>query len=110
MIKGVLNKEIAMGEIQQAYILPHPPVIIPEIGKGKEADASATIEAYKLVGKKIAELAPQVIILITPHGPSYGDYIYITPGQKLHGRLNDFGAPELNFKFNSDAELKKKII
>lgn len=99
-----------MGEIMKAYVVPHPPIIIPEVGKGQEEDAKATIEAYHQVGRQIKELAPQVIILTTPHGTSYGDYIHISPGKKLLGSLKEFGAPGVQFEFNADTELVDKII
>ena len=36
-----------MGEILKAYFVPHPPIIIPDIGKGEEESAvSSTIDAY----------------------------------------------------------------
>ncbi len=99
-----------MGEIQKAYIVPHPPIIIPEIGKGQEKGASATIEAYEKVGRQIKELAPEVIILTTPHGASYGDYIHVSPEKKLRGSLKEFGAPQVCFEFNSDTQLIDKIV
>lgn len=99
-----------MGDILKAYIVPHPPIIIPEVGKGHEKDAVSTIEAYDKVGRQIAQLAPQVIILTTPHGPVYEDYIHITVNKKLKGTLEQFGAPQINLEFDSDTELIERII
>lgn len=48
-----------MGEILKAYIVPHPPIIIPSIGKGEEKAISSTIESYHEIGKEIKELAPR---------------------------------------------------
>mgnify|MGYP000959008730 CR=1 FL=1 len=98
-----------MGEIQKAYIVPHPPIIIPEIGKGREQAAAATIKAYHTIGAQIGELAPQVIILTTPHGTAYSDYIHISPGEKLRGNFGDFGASELKYEFDADTELSDRI-
>lgn len=99
-----------MGEILKAYIVPHPPIIIPEIGNGRETDASDTMRAYDLVGRQIKELAPQVIIITTPHGTAYQDYIHILPGKKLSGSFKSFGAPELKYQFDADTQLTDKII
>lgn len=98
-----------MGEIQKAYIVPHPPIIIPEIGKGQEKDASATIAAYDTIGRQIKELAPQVIILTTPHGTAYGDYIHISPGKMLKGSFKNFGVPEIQLEFTNQTKLADKI-
>lgn len=99
-----------MGEIQKAYITPHPPIIIPEVGKGREQDAAATIEAYDLVGRQIRDLAPQVIIITTPHGTVYENYIHISLEEKLIGSFKDFGAPEVQIEIKNDIELVDKII
>ena len=36
-----------MGKILNAYILPHPPIIVPGIGMGRERKAAKTIEAMQ---------------------------------------------------------------
>ncbi len=98
-----------MGEIQKAYIVPHPPIIIPEVGKGQEQDALATIQAYDSVGRQIKDLAPQVIILTTPHGTAYEDYIHISPGKTLSGTFRSFDAPEIQLNFSNHTQLANKI-
>ncbi|NLM72456.1 MAG: AmmeMemoRadiSam system protein A [Clostridiaceae bacterium] len=98
-----------MGEILKAYIVPHPPIIIPEIGKGEQNNASATINAYEEIARQIKELSPQTIIITTPHGTAYADYIHILPGKKLSGSFKNFGAPELSFEFENDLELIESI-
>jgi AmmeMemoRadiSam system protein A len=99
-----------MGEIIKAYIVPHPPIIVPEIGKGQEKDALKTITAYEQVGRKVGELAPDVIIIITPHGLAYSNFVRISPGEILDGSFKDFSAPNLKFEFNNETGLIQKII
>lgn len=108
---GVYKQGVkAMGEILKAYIVPHPPLIIPEVGKGQEKDVLSTIEAYHRVGREIQALKPQVIILTTPHGPAFDDYIHVSTQKKLQGSFKQFGAPEVSMDFNSDTELIEKIV
>ena len=99
-----------MSEILKAYIVPHPPIIIPEIGKGEESAVSSTIAAYHEVGKQIKDLAPDVIILTTPHGPAYSDYIHISPGSTVKGSFKSFGAPEIALELNSETSLVDNIV
>lgn len=99
-----------MGEILKAYFVPHPPIIIPDIGKGEESTASSTIDAYHEVGKQVKDLSPDIIILTTPHGPAYSNYIHISPGLMLKGSFKSFGASEIKFEFNSEAGLIENII
>jgi len=34
-----------------AFIVPHPPLIIPDIGKGQENEISKTVDSYHEVAK-----------------------------------------------------------
>lgn len=99
-----------MGMLQKAYIVPHPPIIIPEVGQGKEAPARKTLEAYETVARQIGEIAPDVIILTTPHGTVYSNYIHISPDRLLVGDLRQFGAPEPKLAFENDEELLASIV
>jgi len=36
-----------------AFILPHPPVILPEVGRGREQDIAATIRAFEACAERI---------------------------------------------------------
>ena len=94
-----------MGEIKKAYIVPHPPLIIPEVGKGKEKAISSTIEAYHEIGKQIKDLAPDVIIITTPHSPAYSDYIHISSIPRMKGSFKMFGAPDVALEFNTEKKL-----
>lgn len=53
--------------IKACFIVPHPPLILPQIGKGEERGIQKTIDAYEKIGKEISQLKPDTIIVITPH-------------------------------------------
>ena len=78
-----------------AYMVPHPPMILPQIGKGNEKQIAATVRAYERVAEEIAQLKPETILISSPHAAS-GDF----------GR---FGAPEAAFRETYDTELTEKI-
>ena len=42
--------------IIKTYMVPHPPLIIPEIGKGEESKIKKTTESYEQVAKEISEM------------------------------------------------------
>lgn len=77
--------------ILAGFMVPHPPLIIPEIGKGEEGKIQETVDAYDRVGREIAELAPETIVVISPHNMMYSDYIHIRPDRRLSGSLKQFG-------------------
>ena len=83
--------------IIKAYVLPHPPLAVPEVGRGKEAEIKRTLEAFDEVAAEIAGLAPETIIYITPHNVLYADYFHISPGTSANGDLSRFGAPATTY-------------
>lgn len=98
-----------MGNILGAYLLPHPPIVLKEIGKGEEKRAEATINGMKGVSRDIKTKAPSTIIIITPHGPLFRDAISISVGEKLQGDFERFGHSELKFEYKNNLNLAKEI-
>ena len=68
-----------------AFMVPHPPLLIPGVGCGKEQAAADTVKAYREAGKKIACLAPETVVIATPHSVMYTDYFHISPGDGARG-------------------------
>lgn len=92
-----------------AFMVPHPPLIVKEIGKGKEQTISQTIAAYKEVARRIAELKPETIILTTPHSIMYSDYFHISPGFSAKGDFKQFGASDVAFSVKYDGEFTSEL-
>lgn len=95
--------------IIMGYMVPHPPIIVPEIGKGGEAGAENTIAAYEKAASEIAELKPDTIIITSPHAVMYRDYFHISPGENAYGDFSDFRAPEVKISVDYDTELVSRI-
>ena len=55
--------------ILKAYVLPHPPIILPEIGRGEEKKIKDTSTAFHRAAREIAELKPESIIICSSHSP-----------------------------------------
>ena len=53
-----------MNNIVGHYLMPHPPIIIPDIGKGEEGKIADTANSCNAIGKEISDLKPDTIILI----------------------------------------------
>lgn len=74
-----------------AFAVPHPPLAVPGVGHGREAGIADTLAAYDEVARRVADLAPQTIVISSPHTTSYLDYLHISPGAGAHGDFGDFG-------------------
>ena len=90
--------------IKAAYMVPHPPLIVPEVGRGGEKKIQETANAYERVAKHIAGIAPDTIVITSPHSVMYGDYFHVSPGAGAAGSFADFGAPQVRFSETYDAE------
>ena len=88
-----------------AYMVPHPPMIVPEVGRGGERQIEATRAAYAQVAGDIAALKPDTIIISSPHATMYADYFHISPGSRAEGSFSQFRAPGVRFREEYDAEL-----
>jgi len=95
--------------ILAAYMVPHPPMIVPQIGKGSEKQITKTIRAYETAADEIAALKPETIIISSPHSVLYADYFHISPGKSAAGDFRRFGAPEVSFRETYDTELRERI-
>ena len=74
-----------------AFAVPHPPLIVPGVGRGREAGIPATVDAYREVARRIADLAPETIAVSSPHSTSYLDYLHISGGPGARGDFGRFG-------------------
>ncbi len=99
-----------MGKISAFYTMPHPPIIIPDIGRGEEEKIKKTSDACHKVGKEIERMEPDTIIIVTPHGPLFSDASAISSGEHINGDLNKFNADNIEMKLKIDCALTDKII
>jgi len=95
--------------IIKSYALPHPPLAIPDIGRGQEKGINTTLDAFYRVADEIASLKPDTIIYVTPHNILYSDYFHISPGQSARGDFTRFGVPGVKLEIEYDCELAGKI-
>ncbi len=85
-----------------AFAVPHPPLIIPSVGNGRERGIQATVDAYKEVGRRVAELAPDTIVISSPHSIMYRNYLHISPGAEARGSFAQFRAPQAYYTCEYD--------
>ena len=92
-----------------AIMVPHPPIILPEVGKGEEKKISATAAAYEKAAALAAELKPDTIIIASPHSIMYADYFHISPGRSAKGDMSRFGAPGVKISAEYDTEFVRRL-
>ena len=96
--------------IAGAILVPHPPVILPTVGRGREREIQATTDAYHAAAGRAAAWKPDVLIITSPHVVMYGDYFHISPGKRTAGDMARFGARQTRLEAEYDIDLRREII
>ena len=91
------------------FMVPHPPMIVPAVGRGSEAQVEETARAYEKVAEEIAALCPETIVITSPHSIMYADYFHLSPGSSASGSFAAFRAPSVSFDEHYDEELVSEI-
>lgn len=90
--------------IEAAYIVPHPPLIIPSVGRGEEKGISDTVASYDRIAREIAQIEPELIIVSSPHATAYRDWFHISPGTSARGDMSRFRAYDTLLETTYDEE------
>jgi len=91
------------------YLLPHPPIAIPEVGRGEEQKILSTTNRLHSIGEEIAKKSPSTIILITPHGTMFQDAVALGYEDEIYGDLKNFGVSNVSMKIPINKTLTDKI-
>ncbi len=92
-----------------AFAVPHPPLAVAGVGRGKEAEIASTLEAFREVGRRIAEISPDALVVASPHATSYYDYLHISPGPGAVGDFSSFGDPDDEVEVAYETRLAQAI-
>ena len=94
--------------ILAGFMVPHPPLIIPDVGRGQEEAIRDTIQSYKSVSEEIGRLQPETIVLLSPHQTMYADYFHISPGRDARGDFGQVGAPQARMEVSYDTAFAER--
>lgn len=90
-------------------MVPHPPLIIPEVGGGEEKKIQKTIDAYQRVAETVGGLQPETIVLLSPHQTTYADYFHISPGRGAKGDFGQFRAGQVSLEASYDTDFVRAL-
>ena len=92
------------------FATPHPPIVVPEVGGSSLAEAEATVRAMTAVREKTAALAPDTIVLLSPHSPLARSQMGVSLAGAYKGSLAYFRAPQVRVDVDGDVELAEAIM
>ena len=85
-----------------AAIVPHPPILIPQIGKDNLKKIKKTVAAFDLLEEDLNETRPDVIVVISPHGEVNFDAFTINTNQSYSASFENFGDFSTRSRYNAD--------
>ena len=92
-----------------AVMVPHPPIAVPEIGRGEEQKIQVTLDSFSTIASYIAEQKPDTIILTTPHAVMYRDWFNVSKGTEAYGDFSRYRAKDVSFHVDYDAAFTAKL-
>ncbi|HEX5602371.1 MAG TPA: AmmeMemoRadiSam system protein A [Pyrinomonadaceae bacterium] len=90
-------------------IAPHPPIMVPEVGRESIAGVVDSIEAMSELTKRLIESGAESVILISPHAPLEVDSFVAYEGPQVSGDFSRFNASGTSFSTPIDEELLAAI-
>ncbi|PIR94870.1 hypothetical protein COT95_01840 [Candidatus Falkowbacteria bacterium CG10_big_fil_rev_8_21_14_0_10_37_6] len=90
-------------------IVPHSPLLIPEIGKENSDSLNVTIAALKTLAGHFYAAQVETIVIISPHGPINKKSFVFNFSPKFKGDFSEFGHFSEKNEYYGDNELSYKI-
>ncbi|MFZ4631667.1 MAG: AmmeMemoRadiSam system protein B [Patescibacteria group bacterium] len=93
----------------KTVILPHSPLLIPEIGRANYDFLEKTVNAYKQTAESLKELGVETLIIISPHGQTQDNSFTLNIAPDMEVNLKDFGFIPNKTIINGDSLLADQI-
>lgn len=90
-------------------IAPHPPIMVPEVGRESIAGVRSSIDAMAELTRRVIESGAESVILISPHAPLDVDSFVAYEGPTVYGDFSNFHAPGTEFLAGVDTKLLAAI-
>jgi aromatic ring-opening dioxygenase LigB subunit len=93
----------------KTVVLPHSPLLIPEIGRANYGFLDKTVQAYKQIGENLKELGVETLIIISLHGSTKDNAFTLNVSPEMAIDLKDFGFIPPKTILNGDSLLADQI-
>ena len=91
-----------MAGIVFGCVMPHPPLLISDIGRGQEQAIIATIKALDKLAQELTDQRPELALLVSPHGHAHYDAMGVLTAPACRGDLRTWGSREPEYRFDND--------
>src|SRR5215471_10541169 len=92
-----------------AGIAPHPPIMVPEVGRDAIGAVRASIDGMAELTQRLIRSHAETVVIISPHAPLERDAFIAYDGPQLHGDFANFRAPTAIVRTQLDDQLLNEI-
>ena len=86
--------------------MPHPPVLIPEVGRGRENEAAKTLSGIFELTCEIKDVKPDILVVLSPHQPYAPGCLFVNNAKNFSGSFAMFGAGNVKIEAETSGELE----
>lgn len=97
------------GSLVFAGIAPHPPIMVPEVGREAIAEVRGSIEAMREFTERLVESGAETVVLVSPHAPLEPRAFVAYHDAQLYGDFANFRAPGAKVEALLDEEMLEAI-
>lgn len=98
-----------MNNVLMTAIIPHPPIIVPEVGQSETVKTEKTINGLNKLSREIVDINPETIVIVTPHSEFNPYFFGVYSDSVLKGSFEMFRAPQVQLQFDNDLEFIKEL-
>src|SRR5215471_3661620 len=100
----------ARGGVLFAALMPHAPILVPEVGREKLQTVATSAAGMKTAAARLIAKQPQSVVVISPHSPRKSGAFGLWGGSRLWGNFHQFGAPSTEVELPNDLRLRAEVI
>jgi MEMO1 family protein len=90
-------------------IAPHPPIMVPEVGRDACSAVASSIEAMAELTRRVIESGAETVVIISPHAPLDARAFVAYNAAELTGDFANFRAPDVAINFTLAEDLLTAI-
>ena len=104
------SRENQTAAVVCAVLMPHAPILVPEVGGERGGGAQASCQAMREAAACVAGFRPEALVLISPHSPRRPRAFGVWAGELLQGSFAAFNAPGAQVSLPNDTPLARAIV
>ncbi|HKP72780.1 MAG TPA: AmmeMemoRadiSam system protein B [Pyrinomonadaceae bacterium] len=97
------------GSIVYVGIAPHPPIMVPEVGRDAVVEVRGSIDGMRELTERIIACGAETLVIISPHAPLEAHAFVAYREPELRGDFANFRAPHATINAPLDIELLDAI-